>query len=97
MRRCPYPNHIRHIGFLKPVATTSGPETLTIFSPMGLSSLSSNDVGADSTLHRGFHLLHPQSEASLFTGDEDNGRGNCFCGNGPALRSDPLPAAPSHR
>ena len=34
--------------------------TLTIF-PMGLFFLSSNDVGADSTLHRGFHLLHPQS------------------------------------
>ena len=58
----------------KPVATTSGPETLTIF-PMGLFFLSSNDVGADSTLHRGFHLLHPQSKASLFAGDEDNGRG----------------------
>ena len=75
MRRCsPTRTTSAILASSKPVATTSGPETLTIF-PMGLFFLSSNDVGANSALHRGFHQLHPQSEASLFAGDEDNGRG----------------------
>lgn len=68
MRRCsPTRTTSAILASSKPVATTSGPETLTIF-PWGVFFLSSDDIRADCALHCCFYLLHSQAETALLPG-----------------------------